>query len=46
MHEATEMTRLRNEVIAKERAAIPKGLKCKQTLTSLMRKDVSKQVAD
>ena len=40
------MTRLRNEVIAKQRAAIPKGLKCKQTLTSLMRKDVSKQVAD
>ena len=46
MHEATEMSRLRNEEIAKQRAAIPKGLKCKQTLTSLLRKDISKQVAD
>ena len=42
MKEAAMQSKARNEAIALQKASIPKGLKAKQTLTSLMRKDVNK----
>ena len=43
MREATEINRVRMEEIARQKAAIPKGLKSKQTVTSLLRREVNKQ---
>lgn len=42
MEEAAIMNRARNEEIAKAKAAVPKGLKAKQTVTSLLRREANK----
>lgn len=43
MEEAAILLQAKNEEIAKARAAIPKGLKAKQTLTSKLRREANKQ---
>ena len=44
MVEAALATRAKNEEIARAKAALPKGLKSKQTVTSLLRREANKQI--
>ena len=43
MEEAAIMTQIKKEEIARQKAAIPKGLKSKPTVTSLLRREANRQ---